>query len=68
MVGNGVFNISTLDNSSNWFYDYQNFFGPTLSSIWETNCQNDPNGAKCAYFQKESDKIMYLIDPYNVYG
>lgn len=68
MVGNGVFNISTLDNTSNWFFDYQNLFGPALSNIWETNCQTDPNGAKCDYFQKEAEKILYLVDPYNVYG
>lgn len=45
MIGNGAFNMSSLSNSSTWFYDYQNFFGPTLSNIWETNCQTDPNGA-----------------------
>jgi len=68
MVGNGVFNISTLENSTNWFFDYQNFYGPNLANIWETNCQTDPKGAKCAFFENESDKILYGVDPYDIYG
>lgn len=68
MVGNGVFNISSLENSTNWFYDYQNFFGPNLSEIWATQCKTDPKGAKCQFFETEADKIMYIINPYDVYG
>lgn len=68
MVGNGVFNISSLDNSTYYFFDDHEFFSPALSAIWENQCQTDPAGAKCLYFKTQADDIMYLVDPYSVYG
>lgn len=65
-IGNGVMLMSdtVLNNYTTFMYDSHYQFGPELGSLFINDCQKNPNGIKCAFFNYKANIQMADTDPY----
>lgn len=68
MVGNGIMNFHTLENSQiNYLLD-RSFIDPEVKQYWNNACQFDPESAGCRFFKIKFSENFEEINPYNVYS
>jgi len=67
MVGNGVVERSSLDNSTIQFFNGHNLVSPYVFNMYTTACTQDEESAACQYALNMIDFYTSNINPYDIY-
>jgi carboxypeptidase C (cathepsin A) len=68
MVGNGVNNMNTLQDSTVEYQYQHTLMPPYIYNMYENSCGNDPNSAGCNFAQNQINTYTNFVNPYNIYA